>query len=190
MFVDNERYIENYGERERVCVWVCDFLLQIFYSLHLSIHVYQPILYRATTIRNDAVYIIWESNSFKTKTQKPTNITLICINYALCNTPTTTTTTIIFVLIVIFPLTIVIIHGYVGIGVELGTVVRVRNVLGLERATCSGIIVRSRQRWFLKLDVTLGSKVGSRDNPIVQPQWRLFKNMVKMTYIIQVFEKI
>lgn len=105
-----------------------------------------------------------------------------------CATPTTTT--IIFVLIVIFPLTIVIIHGYVGIGVELGTVVRVRNVLGLERATCSGIIVRSRQRWFLKLDVTLGSKVGSRDNPIVQPQWRLFKNMVKMTYIIQVFDKI
>lgn len=62
---------------------------------------------------------------------------------------------------------IIIIHWNVGLFMELGTVVRIGNVGWLEGAMGGGVIERFCQRWFLKLDVTLGSKVSSRDNPIV-----------------------
>ena len=175
-------------------MWVCDFFFQQIFHIAL-IWVYINQFSSAQPLSVTMQYISFEkATHLKGNTETNKNYIFTHVNCYATTPPTPSqphlTTITIVVLIVIFPLTIVIIHGYVGIGVELGTVVRVRNILGLERATCCGIIVRFRQRWFLKLDVTLGSKVGSRDNPVMQPQWRLFKNMVKMTYIIQVFDKI
>lgn len=76
---------------------------------------------------------------------------------------------------------IIIIHWDVGLLVELGTVVRIGNVGWLECAMSGGVIERFRQRWLLKLHVTLGSKVSSRDNPIVKAQrWLRHDGMVAM----------